>query len=431
MNLATKLRRLEEPIRVGCIGVGIFGSQVVHAIEAAPGMETSVIADLAVGKAETTFRRAGAGDRVERAADADAANAALADGARVVAEDGAVAVEADVDVVVEATGDPNAAARFGHAALSGGRHFVNVSVEADTVCGMRLAELAAANDAVYTLAYGDQPAQIVELCEWAGAAGFEVVAAGKSSRPLDHYGTPDDAIERHGHIASFGEGLDPDPVIYNTFLDGTKAAVETVAGANAVGLTIDDDGVHKPTVPLAELPEVFRPEAEGGVLSRTGVADAVTPEDARFSVFVVTRTDSDQLADYFAGRPHVNSSADGRYQAFVRPYHFASETTVSIASAALLGEPTGVPVDHGTEVVGAAKRDLEPGDVIDGGGGYTVYGQAENADRAAETGCVPFELLAGAEVTAPIARDERVTEDRVEVDTGGFLYRLREEQDGG
>lgn len=430
MNLASKLKRLGDPIRVAVIGAGIFGSQVVHALEAAPGLETAVIADLAIGKAETTFRRAGVDDPVVRADDPDEARAAIDDGHRVLTDDGEVAVGVGVDVVLEATGDPRAAAAHAEAALLRGVHVVNVSVEADTVCGLRLSGLAREHDAVYSLAYGDQPAQIVELCEWAETVGLEVVAVGKSSRKLEPYGGPEDAIERHGAIASFGEGLDPNPRMYNTFLDGTKAAVETVSAANATGLAIDEGGVTKPTIPVADLPETFRPVAEGGVLSRTGVVDAVTPEDARFSVFIVTRTASDQLADYFAQRPQVSSSADGRYQAFVRPHHFASETALSVAAVALLDEPTGAPRRHGAEVVAAAKRDLTPGDVLDGGGGTTVYGLALDSERAAESGYVPFELLEGATVVEPLARDERVTHEHVELADGGTLQRLRAEQDG-
>lgn len=430
MNLTTRLTELDTPIQVSFVGAGIFGSQVIHAVESTPGMETTAIADIEPEKARTTFRRVGVTETaVETVTSTDELNAVVEAGGRAVADDGDVVVEADVDVVVDATGNPNVAARNGFKSLLAGNHFVNVSVEADTVCGGILADIAARNGVTYTLAYGDQPAQLVELCEWAGAAGFDVVAAGKSSRESQHYGTPDDAIERHGYIESFGDGIDPDPYIYNTFQDGTKTAVESVAAANAIGLGIDTTGMHKPSVPVEEIPNRFRPESKGGVLSKTGVIDSVIPTDVRFSVFVVTRTESDQLREYYSIRPNVTTSEDGTYQVFYRPYHFAPETTVSIARAALLNEHTGVYRSHEAEVVAAAKKDLDPGDEIDGGGGYTIYGVAEDADRATEAGCVPFELLEGAEVTAPIARDELVTYDHVDVDTEQFLYHLRELQD--
>ena len=186
--------------------------------------------------------------------------------------------------------------------------------------------------------------------------------------------------------------------------------------------------MHRPKVSLAEIPETFRPAADGGVLGSDGVIDSVTPTDASFSVFVVTRTRSEQLQQYYSLRPSVTTFGDGEYQVFYAPSHFAPETTISISSAALLGEPTGVPREHRAEVVAAAKRDLQPGDVIDGGGGYTVYGLAEDADRAAEAGCVPFELLNGAEVVDPVAKDELVTYDHVAVDTDQVIYHLRKLQ---
>jgi predicted homoserine dehydrogenase-like protein len=126
----------------------------------------------------------------------------------------------------------------------------------------------------------------------------------------------------------------------------------------------------------------------------------------------------------------VVTSEDGRYQFFHRPHHFAAETTVSIARAALSNEHTGASQGHTAEVIAAAKRDLEPGDRIDGGGGATVYGVAEDAGRAAENAYVPFELLRGAEVVEPIRVDEYVTREQVELETGGFLHSLREMQDG-
>lgn len=430
MNLSTKLAGRDQPISVGFIGVGIFGSQVVHATAATVGMQPVAIADIDTRKAETTFRRIGVPEStVVDAQTLDAVDEALDGGKRVVTDDGSVLVGSDIDVIVDATGNPNVAAEMGFRSLMAGHHFVNVSVEADTVCGRLLAAIADRNGVTYTLASGDQPGQMVALCEWSESAGFEVIAAGKASREGEPYGTPEDSIERHGHIASFGEGLDPDPKIYNTFLDGTKTAVESVAAANALNLTIDTRGMHHPSTALADIPNRFRPIEDGGVLESTGVIDTVTIDSGRMSVFVVTKTESEQLQQYYDQRPNVITSDCGQYQLFPRPYHFAPETTVSIASAAIDGEPTGVPRSHRAEVIAAAKRDLDTGDTIDGGGGYTVYGVAADADRAAADGAVPFELLEGASVTAPIERDGIITWEDVDVDTAQPLYHLRQLQE--
>lgn len=431
MNLTTRLGDRSEPVRVGVIGAGIFGSQLVHAVEATRGMETAALADVETAKARTTLLRAGV-DEADLATPSGPADVAevVAAGARAVVGDGTALVDADgaVDVVVEATGDPDAAARHCFRALVSGTDVVNATAETDAVCGPLLAALADRSGATYSLAYGDQPALMAGLREWAGAAGLEVVAVGKSSSEPERYGTPEDAVERYD-VPSFGEGIDPDPRMYNSFTDGTKAAVETVAAANALGFDVDEGGVNKPTAGRSELPATFRPASEGGVLSRAPVVDAVTPTDGEFSVFVVTRAASGQLREYYRQRRNVTATEDGAYQAFVRPHHFAPETTASVASVALDGRPTGAPRAHRAEVVAAAKRDLTPGEEIDGPGGYTVYGVAVDADAAAEANRVPFELLAGAEVTRPIDRDEFVTADDVAVPES-FLGHLRAVQEG-
>jgi predicted homoserine dehydrogenase-like protein len=431
VNLTTKLREREDPIRVGVVGAGIFGSQLVHAVESTDGMETSVIADRQTEKAHTTFRRAGVDESdVVTAGTAEDVAGAVESNVRAVVDDGATLAESGVDVVVEATGDPNVAARTAYRTLLAGTHFVNASVEADSVCGPLFTELADRTGVTYSLASGDQPGQMIALYEWAGAAGFEVVAVGKATTDHDHYGTPEDAIERYGIPETFGEGIDPDPVMYNSFTDGTKAAVETVATANALGFSVDEGGVNCPAASIEDLPDLFRPESDGGTLSRTPVVEEARPpdDDPTFSVFVVTRTESSQLRDYYAQRRNVVASDDGAYQVFYRPHHFATETTVSIASAVVDGEPTGAPREQATEVVAAAKTDLEPGDEIDGPGGYTIYGDALDADVAADAGYVPFELLDGADVVRSVAQDEYVTEAHVEL-PDSFLGHLREVQD--
>lgn len=426
MNLGSKLRDRVEPICVGAVGAGIFGSQVIHAAEATPGMEISAIADIDLAKAETTYRRVDVpDDDVAQVSDAADLDAALESGHRAVTNDGAVVVDADLDVIVDATGDPNVAAVNGYRSLMDGKHFVNVSVEADTVCGLALAEIADRNDVTYTLAYGDQPGKIVELTEWAIGTGFEIVAAGRAARQPQRHGTPDDALDRHPFVTAFGEDLEPNPVMYNTFMDGTKEAVESVAAANALGLGIDERGLHRPEIELGQIPETFRPAAEGGTLGSTGIIDSVTPTDGSFSVFVVTRTDSEQLIDYYGHRPSITTSDDGAYQLFYTPSHFAPETTRSIASAALVNEPTGAPRGHQAEVVAGAKRDLDVGAEIDGGGGYTIYGVAAGAADAAEANLVPFELLEGAEVVEPVSKDDLLTYDHIEIDRDQPMYHLR------
>lgn len=430
LNLSKRLAELADPIRVGVIGAGIFGSQLIYGIEETPGMETAVIADLEEQKAINTYEHAGVvGDALASVGSVSAVNDLLADGRRAVVPDGQILIDADVDIVVEATGNANVAAKHAHDAILNDKHVVQVTVEADTVVGPYLATLADRCGVTYSLAYGDQPAQIVRLCDWARATGLEIVAAGRWTNDPEPHGTPDDALDRHSWIGSFVEEYDPSPYIYNTFLDGTKVAVESCVSANAVGLVPDVSGLHMPKTTLEGIPEMLRLDSDGGLLGQSGTIDAVSTPDGGHSVFAVTTTDNTQRRQYFARRGNVPSASDGKYQLFYRHFHAASETTVSIAAAALRNESTGVAREQLTEVVGKAKRDLESGDEIDGPGGYTVYGSVEDADVAAEEEYVPLELLTGAEVVGSVDTDEIVTYGDVEVQKDSFLYQLRQLQD--
>lgn len=442
LNLPAKLEALDNPIRVGIVGAGLFGTKLADQLEYTPGTTIAAIADVETGKASAAFAEAGVEDTVVEAGTVDEADAAIERGERVTLDDGRLLAEADVDVVVEATGVPDVGARHAYVALDEGKHVVNATVETDTVVGPALAALADERGVTYSLAYGDQPALMVELCDWARTIGLEIVAAGRGSMYVEEYrlGTPDDVFERWGYDDRFVEKHDLNPRMYNSFLDGTKIAVETCALANAVGLKPDVPGMHLPTLEAREVPETLRPEEDGGILGRTNAvetisslyADGSTTElDLSWSVFVVTRAPNRAVQEYFSqNRDHgFHVASDGEYVFFYRPHHLPGiETPVSVANAALRNEPTGAPRGRYAEVVGAAKRTLEAGAELDGGGGYTIYGTIEAAEQARERGHVPFELLDGATVTSRIDRDDIVTYDDVEL-RDSFIKDLRENPD--
>jgi predicted homoserine dehydrogenase-like protein len=441
LNLPATLAAREQPVRTGVIGAGLFGSNLVTQLERADGMVPAAIADIRTEKAVETFLQAGVDrETLTVVEDGQAAEAAVSEGRRAVLADGVDLATADLDVVVESTGVPAVAARHAFEALMAGTHVVMVTVEADTVVGPFLAELADRNGVTYSLAYGDQPALIAELVDWAETTGLEVVAAGKGVpfREAFHHGTPDDVFERLGFEQSFVESRGLNARMYNSFVDGTKVAVEMCAVANATGLRPDVPGMHLPTAEIDEIPATLRPEEDGGILGSTGVVDTVSTlypdgssvhpdRDISFGVFVVTRSPHEHVQQYltqYAGPGH-HVAGDGEYQVFYRPHHLPGlETGVSVASAAVRNEPTGAPRERVTEVVGAAKRDLVPGDELDGGGGTTVYGVLVDADTADREGYVPFELLEGATVTAEIGQDDLVTREAVELEDS-FLSRLR------
>ncbi|MEF8842199.1 MAG: hypothetical protein V5A62_11325 [Haloarculaceae archaeon] len=444
LNIPSRLRSRDEPVRVGVVGSGLFGTNLIDQMERVDGLRTAVVADIDTEKAVNTLCGAGvpAGE-ISVVDDPAGADDAVANGGRAVLAAGLDCCRTDVEVVVEATGIPEAGARHAYTAITEGKHVVMVTVEADTVVGPVLAQLAENRGVTYSMAYGDQPSVICELYDWAETVGLDVVAAGKGNAYVEEnaHGTPDSIWDRLGFDEEFVESRNLNPRMYNSFFDGTKVAVEMCAVANATGLEPDVPGMHLPPAEVPEIPEVLRPKSDGGILENTGVVDTVSSLyrdgsevefDLDFGVFVVTTTPTERVQEYFAqySGSGLYTAGDGEYQVFYRPYHLPGiETPVSVANAAVRNEPTGVPDRHVAEVVGAAKYDLEPGDEIDGGGGYTVYGHLESADGAAAEDHVPLELLDGAEVLEPVERDEIVSYDDVALDTDSFVYHLRRLQE--
>src|SRR5690242_1126203 len=248
-----------KPVRVALIGAGKFGSMFLSQVPHTPGLEVPVIVDLDPECAREACRMLG-WDEARIAATCFTADA--------------VEATADhIEVVVEATGNPAVGIRHARAAIAAGKHIVMVNVEADVLAGPLLAEEARKAGVVYSLAYGDQPALTAEMVDWARATGFRVVAAGKGTKylPAYHDVTPDGVWQHYGLTASEAQSAGMNPQMFNSFLDGTKSAIEMAAIANACGLDVPADGLSFPPCGVDDLPHVMRPRDAGGVLERAGV----------------------------------------------------------------------------------------------------------------------------------------------------------------
>ena len=439
-----RLSRLDEegrPIRVSIVGCGRFGSMMIAQIKRSPGMTVAVACDLDRRRAEAALRSAGYdADGPAGPGSPARVNDAIRQGKPAPTESAEIAIQAEVDVVVEATGDPDSGAQHAHQAIGAGKHVVMVNVEADALVGPILNQTADEAGVVYTLAYGDQPAVIEGLYDWAAGLGFEVVAAGKGTKYLPEYrqGTPDDALERYGYSPEEVATGHLNPQMYNSFLDGTKSAVEMCSVANMTGLVPDVPAMHFPPAAIDDLPSLLVPADYGGILSRTGVVEVVSclrrdgteiPNSLRWGVFVVINTDSAYLRGCLK-EYGVPMDPSGTFGLMYRPYHLVGmEAPASIAKAYLYAEPTGAPQAHVGEVVAVAKRRLSPRDVLDGEGGRTVYGALVKASQASADALLPIGLCQGARVVRPVAAGETVRYVDVELTTGGFARQLRELQD--
>jgi predicted homoserine dehydrogenase-like protein len=414
MNLAAKLRARGEagrPVRVLLIGAGKFGSMFLAQAQRTPGLHVAAIADLAPARACEALARTGwPAERYRARSLAEA----LATGGTFVTDDapGAIAAEG-IEVVIDATGHPPAGIRHALLCCAHRRHIVMVNVEADVLAGPLLARRAAEAGIVYSMAYGDQPALIAELVDWARAIGFEVVAAGKGTKylPAYHASTPDTVWGHYGLTPEQAQLGGMNPQMFNSFLDGTKSAIEMAAVANATGLLPASDGLSFPACGVDDLPRLLKPRAEGGVLPHTGTVEVVSSlerdgrpvfRDLRWGVYATFEAPDEYVRRCFA-EYGLMTDPSGRYAAMYKPYHLIGlELGISVASVALRGEPTGCATGFRGDAVATAKRDLRPGETLDGEGGYTVYGRLMPAAQSLALGALPIGLAHHVKVTRPV-----------------------------
>ncbi len=422
MNLHALLAaRLEagKPVRVGLIGAGKFGSMFLAQVPTTPGLDVAAIADLDPPRARAACRVIGWDD--ERIV----ATRFLEDGMELIRRD-------DLDVVVEATGNPAAGIAHARAAIAAGTHIVMVNVEADVLAGPLLADEARRAGIVYSLAYGDQPALTAELVDWARACGFSVVAAGKGTKylPAYHAVTPDDVWGHYGLTPQEAHAAGMNPQMFNSFLDGTKSAIEMAAIANATGLDVPERGLAFPPCGVDDLPHLLRPRAAGGVLDRMGMVEVVSSlerdgrpvfRDLRWGVYVVLEAPGNYAAACFR-QYGMKTDASGRYAAMYKPYHLIGlELNISVLSAALRREPTGQPRAFRGDVVAVAKRALAAGETLDGEGGYTVWGRLMPAAASLAAGALPIGLAQRVRLLRPVAVGAVVRWDDVEPISGGAV----------
>jgi len=428
-GLLQKRAAAGRPVRVGLIGAGKFGSMFLSQVPTTHGLEVAAIADLAPDRARAACRNVGWTE--ERIA-----------ATRFTDDTMAMLRAADVEVVVEATGHAPAGIAHARAAIAAGKHIVMVNVEADVLAGPLLAKEAAAAGVVYSLAYGDQPALIFEMVDWARACGFPVIAAGKGTKymPEYHASTPETVWGFYGLSAEDARAGGMNPQMFNSFLDGTKSGIEMAAVANATGLGVPPDGLGFPAVGVDDMATVLRPGNHAGALAMAGQVEVISSVhrdgsdvagDLRWGVYVVFEAPGDYAARCFR-EYGVKTDPSGRYSALYRPFHLIGlELNVSILSAALRGEATGAATGFRGDVVSTAKRDLKAGEMLDGEGGACVWGKLMPAEKSLAIGGLPIGLANRVPLLRDVKAGESVTWADVRMDTGdaAYAYRRRMEKE--
>jgi predicted homoserine dehydrogenase-like protein len=445
VNLYKKLLERQaagRPVTVGVVGAGKFGTMFLAQARTTAGLHVVAVADLNVDRARSQLTRASWPPEQFAAQSLDDA----AGSGRTFLTDDAEGMIAfpGIEVIVEATGDPGTGIRLCLAAIRNGKHIVMVNVEADALAGPLLARRAREAGVVYSLAWGDQPALVCEHVDWARASGFEVVAAGKGTRyhPTYHQSTPDtvwDILSRYMSFRDEDRGS-INPKMFNSFVDGTKSGIEMTAICNATGLRPQSDGLGFPAASRFELADVCKPRSEGGMLESSGVTEVVSslnrdgsdvPHHLAMGTYVVFEAASDN--DYSRRCfPEYSMLPDrsGRYAALYRPIHMIGlELGISVASAALRQEPTGAPFCFNSDVVATAKRSLRKGEVLDGEGGFCVWGKQTPAERSLEEGLLPLGLAHKVTLNRDVPEGQGLKWSDVDIDASDPAVRTRREME--
>jgi predicted homoserine dehydrogenase-like protein len=427
-----------RPVTVGMIGAGKFSTMFLAQARSTRGMRVLGVADLDVERATNQLRAAGWPEPAFSAT--SLADACKHGRTHVTSDAGALIACPDVEVIVEATGIPSAGIRHAMDAIANGKHIVMVNVEADALAGPLLAREANRAGVVYSLAWGDQPALICEHVDWARTCGFKVVAAGKGTRyePRYHRSTPDslwDILDRYLQIT---DRASINPKMFNSFIDGSKSAIEMTAVCNTTGLVPQSDGLGFPAASRFELADVCKPKAAGGELEKAGVTEVVSSvrrdgSDVAYHLalgtFVVVEGETDYARQCFREYTMLPDQS-GRYAALYRPIHMIGlELGISVASAALRREPTGASTGFRSDVVATAKRPLKRGEVLDGEGGFCVWGKQVPAERSLRDGLLPLGLAHTVTLRREIAEGESLKWSDVRYDENDFAVKVRREME--
>ena len=441
MNLARLMQQRaanNKPIRIGLIGAGKFGSMYLSQIPRTPGMHLLGLADLNPKRAAESLRRVGWKD--EQFA-AQSFEQAFKHGSTCITDDAmSLIANPHIEVIIDATGHPAAGIAHVLACCEHKKHIVMVNVEADALAGPLLAKRAAEAGIVYSLAYGDQPALICEMVDWARAAGFDVVAAGKGTKylPAYHRSTPDTVWGHYGFTPEMVAGGDFNAQMFNSFLDGTKSSIEMAAVANATGLIPAPQGLEFPPVGVDDLARILKPKSDGGLLHHRGQVEVISSverdgrpvfRDLRWGVYVTFAADSEYVRRCFKEYGLITDSS-GEYSSMYKPFHLIGlELGISVASVAVRGEATGSATGFRGDCVATAKRDLKAGEMLDGEGGYTVYGKLMPAADSLKAGGLPIGLAHRLKLIRDVAAGRPVSWNDVAFDANNDAVKFRREME--
>jgi len=419
------MRRAAEgrPVRVGVSGAGWMGTGFITQVSHMTGMLVNLVADADTGCAWSALLDLGVPrDGIVEATSPGKAMDALTGGKRVVTGSYTLAAQLDgVDIVADVTPSPAVGAETALACIRHGKDVVMVNIEADVTVGRILKRMAASAGSLYTVSSGDEPGCLAELVDYVSALGFEPIVIGKGkNNPLNRAANPDT-------VAESARRAGKDAFQVASYVDGTKTMFEMTCAANATGCLPMQRGMVGPEATLETVSEIFALQEDGGITKFPGAVDFVQGSSMSGGVFVTVRIHDARI------RADLEYLKVGRglYYTFFRPYHlWFLEAPISVAMAHLRHEVWMAPLDLPVaEVMTVAKRPLQPGETLDGFGGYMSYGIMDRADVARGLNALPVGLAPGARLRQPVNAGAIITWDDVQLDETSTVVQLRRQQD--
>lgn len=415
-------RRQDEgnPIRVGMVGAGAMGRMLALQITTVvPGMELVGVANRTVSRARQCFLDAGVDEtEIVEVESVRRAATAMSRGKRfVTADPGVLTSLSGIDAILEVTGAPVHAAHVVTDAIAERKHVIMMNAELLGTVGPILRARADEVGVVLTDSDGDQPGVMMNLHRFVSGLGMRAVLLGNVKGLHDPYRTPttQEAFAR-------AAGLSPE--MATSFADGTKMSLEMALVANATGLRAARLGMYGPNAKSVHDAETCFPLEE---LLEIGLVDYLVGAEPAPGVFCLGTTEHPAQKHWLK----MYKLGDGPLYTFYTPYHLCHlEAPHTIARAVLFGDAAVSPdVGHVLDVVATAKRDLRIGEAIDGIGGYTVYGLAENAVESVRAGHLPVAISEGCTLVKDVRADQVLTYGDVSLPDGRLIDRLRADQE--
>ncbi len=444
-ELLCKRAEQGKPIRVGMIGAGRYGAMYLGQSLFIPGIQIVCVADLDLEKAKKALLTAGYPEgSIVAAKSAGEINDAARNKKVAITTDSNQLIQSELDVMIEITGTVEAATHHAWCAMDAGKHVVMVSTEADALVGLALQRKAEEKKVVYSFGYGDEPAELCEMIDWARSSGFQVACVGKyiEYTPEKRHCNPSNVWDFKGYPKELSSQLNAK--LFSSFVDGTKTLTECCCAANASGLVPPWGGMKFSPLEYDDMANKLIPKSDGGLLDSLDTVEVPSnyyhdgrpvTKHLRWGVFITFRAYSDYVAGVlaeFRDEKRVIVSSTGRYGLMYRPTHILGlELNKSVASVGLFGLPTGAPKGFTADMVAMAKKNLVPGESLDGPGAYTTYGQLVPARESLQNRYLPTGFSERVKVIRPVAKDTILTYDDVEIDQTLFSYKLRKQIEAG